>query len=201
MARGCPRRQYQDGPIDCRARRRGNGRATSCRCRRGGRRSGRVDPGNGSGLARRRRHRAGIPGVGRAAQRQVESRLGTFDGNLPAARRGAEGARRRTAGGLSQRRGLSHHVSRTRNHAHQNSVPRRALHGQRRPGYLVADAGAAAPDQPDLPRTGVVRPFVGNARRAHFQRHVIGRFHARRGRRHGLRHRETAAESRFPASS
>ena len=73
--------------------------------------------------------------------------------------------------------------------AHQNSVPRRTLHGQGRPGYLVADAGAAAPDQPDLSRTGIVSPPVGDAGRAHFQRHVAGRFYAECRRRHGLRHR------------
>ena len=54
----------------------------------------------------------------------------------------------------------------------------------------MADAGAAAPDQPDLSRTGVVLPSVSNAERARFQRHVTGRFYARRGRSHGLRHRE-----------
>ena len=35
-----------------------------------------------------------------------------------------------------------------------DSLPARPLHRNRRSGHMVADAGTAAPDQPDLPGTG-----------------------------------------------
>ena len=42
---------------------------------------------------------------------------------------------------------------------------RRALHGDRRAGHVVADAGAAASDQPDLSGAAAVRPRRGDAGR------------------------------------
>ncbi len=41
--------------------------------------------------------------------------------------------------------------------AHQDTLPARSLHGEGRTGWVVADAGAAAPDQSDLPGAGAGR--------------------------------------------
>ena len=49
----------------------------------------------------------------------------------------------------------------------KNSLSRRALYGKGRPGHLVADAGAPASRQPDLPRAGVARRRCGGAALAH----------------------------------
>ena len=95
---------------------------------------------------------------GRAAERQVQPRLGALDGDLPPARRRAEGARRRPAAGLSRttwstaprRPAPSWRASRSRARAERYTA-------NGRPGHLVADAGAAAPHQPDLPRADAVR--------------------------------------------
>ena len=49
----------------------------------------------------------------------------------------------------------------------RDSLSRRALYGEGRPGHLVADAGAPASRQPDLPRAGVARRRRGDAALAH----------------------------------
>ena len=68
-----------------------------------------------------------------------------------------ETAGRRTAGGLPERHRLSHDDGRAGADAHPDPLPPRPLHRHGRPGYLVADPGAAAPDQPDLSRTDPLR--------------------------------------------
>ncbi len=126
------------------------------------RRAGRLDARDGPGLARDRRHDRGAATPRRAAEREVQPRVGPLDGDLPPARRGTGGARGRPAAGLPQRRGLPDHCDRDRARPHPHPVPGGALRRHRRTGHLVAHAGAAAPHQPDLPRADPLR-----ARRRH----------------------------------
>ena len=53
----------------------------------------------------------------------MQPRLGALDGDLPPARRGAGGARRRPAAGLPERRRLPDHGDRDRARAHPDPVP------------------------------------------------------------------------------
>ena len=110
--------------------------------------------------------------------------LGALDGDLPPARGGAKAARCRAAGGLSERRRLPHRDDRDRAGAHPDPVPARPLYRDRRPRHLVADAGAAAPDQPDLSGAGADRTRRRNAGRDPAQPHR-GRGHRARWRWRG----------------
>ena len=110
--------------------------------------------------------------------------LGPHDGDLPPPRAGAKGARHRPPRRLSERRVLPHHLDRHRAGAHPDPRPQRALHRDRRTRHLVADAGAAAPDQPDLPRAGDVRACRRDAGRAHPEPHDDRGLHAGRPPRH-----------------
>ena len=85
---------------------------------------GRPDGGDGSGVARHRCRRRRDPPRRRSAQRQVQSRLGALDGDLPPARRRGKAARRRLARGLPERLRLSHHGDRHRAVPHRDSRPR-----------------------------------------------------------------------------
>ena len=58
--------------------------------------------------------------------------------------------------------------------AHPDSVSRRALYGEGRPRHLVADTRAAASNQPNLSRTGVVCARCSDAPAFHSEPHAGG---------------------------
>jgi hypothetical protein len=60
----------------------------------------------------------------------MQPRRRPHHGNLPAAWPGGKGPQRRTAGGLSARHQLSHHVYRAGADAHSDSLPPRSLHAK-----------------------------------------------------------------------
>ena len=143
--------------------------------RGGWRRSGRADAGDGSGLARRRRHRAGDPRrrASRRASSATTSRRARWRSSAGSAsrRRCATPACRRTIPTTCRIAPafLGRELSRI-------PIPcrARALTANGRSGHLVADAGAAAPDQPDLSRADAVRPRRGDAgRRAFSTAHAV----------------------------
>ena len=141
----------------------------------------RADAGDRSGATGRLGDGRGNARRGRAAGRTLQCRQRPVDGGVPPARDRARRARGRAAGRLSPRCGHSHLGHRLRNRPRQDSLPRRALYGERRPGHLVADAGAAASRQSDLPRAGAARRRRGDAALAHPERDARRRYRATRG--------------------
>ena len=99
----------------------------------------------------------------RAAERQVQPRLGALDGDLPPPRR--RQALRDAGLPPDYPNDVAYRTTmhRARAVAHPHPCAARPLHRQERPGQLVADAGAAAPHQPDLPRADPVRACRGDA--------------------------------------
>ena len=129
------------------------------------RRAGRPDAGDRPGGARPARRRPRDAPARRAAEREVQPRRGANDGAVPPPRPRRRRARRRPAGRLPERRRLSHVGDRHRALAHPHSGARDALQRHQRPRRLVADARAAAPHQPDLPRADPVRACRSTGRR------------------------------------
>ena len=75
-----------------------------------------------------------------------------IDGAVPPARHRREGAQCRLARGLPERRRVPDHGDRHRADADPDPVPRRTLHVEGGSRHRLADARAAAPDQPALLR-------------------------------------------------
>ena len=128
---------------------------------------------------------AGAARAGRAAERQMQPCRRPLDGVVPSPRCRAQTPGRRAAGGLPQRHRLPHDDGRAGVVPHPDPLPPRPLHRHRRPGYLVADPGAATPDQPDLSRTDPLRSRRDGARHHDPQSRLLRGPHAGRERRDG----------------
>ncbi len=122
----------------------------------------------------------------------MQPRRRPHHGNLPAARHRRKNPQCRIAGGLSARHQLPHLVHRTGADADSHSLPARPLHGDRRSRLQLADAGAAAPHQPDFSRADPVRTCGRATAHPHHQPDLG------RGRRGGRQFRaRQSARSRY----
>ncbi len=79
----------------------------------------------------------------------------------------------------AERRGVPHHHDRHGVRAHPDPLPARSLYGEGRAGWMVADAGTAAPDQSDLPGAGAGRACRRDAWRALSEPDEGARLHSR----------------------